>query len=205
VPGSGVAERKAMRKEVTLKDGIRVVIRPMRKDDLDRSFAFFQALRTKDRAYLRHDVSRREVVAERIRAMKSGRVKRLVAVADDLIVADAALELETGGWKEHVGELRLIVASRYQRKGLGLLMARELYSIATKAKVEEIIVKMMRPQVAARSIFRKLGFHEETLLPDYVKDVKGRKQDLILMRCDLEALWRELEDFISTWDWQRMR
>ena len=53
--------------------------------------------------------------------------------------------------------------------------------------------------------FRKLGFHEETVLPDYVRDLEGHKQDMILMRCDLQALWSELEDFISTWDWQRTR
>lgn len=194
-----------MDKKVKLKDGTRVVIRPMRDDDLDRSLAFFQSLRPEDRAYLRYDVSRRDVVAERIRAMHSGRIKRLVAVAEDAIIADAALELESPGWTEHVGEIRLIVASRHQRKGLGMLMARELYSVAAKVKVEEIIVKMMRPQVAARLIFRKLGFHEETLLPDYVKDISGRRQDLILMRCDLEALWRELEEFIESHDWQRGR
>jgi L-amino acid N-acyltransferase YncA len=84
-------------------------------------------------------------------------------------------------------------------------MARELYAIAAKAKVEEIVVKMMRPQVAARSIFRKLGFHEEKLFPDYVKDIEGRKHDLIVMRCDLEALWNELEEFITEGDWRRMR
>jgi len=194
-----------MERETKLKDGTRVVIRPMRTNDLERSFAFFQALSAEDKAYLRRDVSNREVVAERIRAMESGRVKRMVAVADDRIVADAALELESRGWKEHVAELRLIVAGDYQRKGLGLSMARELYSVATEAQVEEIIVKMMRPQVAARSIFRKLGFHEETLLPDWVKDTTGHKQDLILMRCDLEALWSKLEDFIVGRDFQRMR
>jgi L-amino acid N-acyltransferase YncA len=202
----GTAWKKPiMSRELKLKDGTRVLIRPMTSDDLAASLAFFQALPAEDRAYLRHDVYDREVVLERIRAMEAGRVKRLVAVVGDRIVADAALELESRGWKEHVAELRLIVAHDYQRKGLGLLMARELYSAATEAKIEEIIVKMMRPQVAARSIFRKLGFHEETLLPDYVKDAKGRKQDLILMRCDLEALWSELEDFIATRDWQRMR
>jgi len=194
-----------MSREVKLKDGAPVEIRPMAGEDLDRSFAFFQALPAKDRAYLRRSVSSRDVVRERIEEMASGSVKRLVALAGDQIVADAALELERRGWKEHVGELRLIVARRYRRKGLGLLMARELYSIAAEVKVEEIIVKMMRPQLAARSIFRKLGFHEETVLPDYVKDAKGHKQDMILMRCELESLWQELEDFIATWDWQRTR
>jgi L-amino acid N-acyltransferase YncA len=177
----------------------------MRRNDLERSFVFFQSLSAEDKAYLRRDVSSRDVVAKRIRAMRSGGVKRLVAVVDDQIVADAALELESLGWKEHVAEVRLIVAGDYQRRGLGLLMARELYSIATEAGVEEIIVKMMRPQVAARSIFRKLGFHEETLLPDWVKDSTGHKQDLILMRCDLKALWNKLEDFIAGRDFQRSR
>ena len=194
-----------MSREIQLKDGTSVVIRPMRTDDLDRSWAFFQALSPEDRAYLRRDVTRREVVEARMRSMESGSIKRLVAVAGDRIVAEAALELEASGWKEHVGELRMIVATDHQRKGLGRFMARELYSVAAEAKVEEIMVRMMRPQVAARSIFRRLGFHEETLLPDYVKDLKGQKHDLILMRCDLEALWQELEDYIVTADWQRVR
>ncbi len=194
-----------MDKQVNLKDGSTVVIRPMAENDLDRSFAFFRALAEQDRNYLRRDVTQREVVEERIGAMQSGRVKRIVALDGDQIVADAALELESRGWKQHVAELRLVVAREYRRKGLGLLMARELYSIAAGAQVEEVVVTMMRPQIAARSIFRKLGFHEETLLADYVKDVTGRKQDLILMRCDLAALWSELEDFMATWDWQRTR
>ena len=194
-----------MSRKVRLRDGTLVVIRPMTRSDADRSFAFFESLSPEDKAYLRRDVSKKEVVEKRIRAMRSGNVKRVVALVDDRIVADAALEFEPLAWKRHVAELRLIVASDYQRKGLGMLMARELYSIATEADVEEIAVCMMRPQIAARSIFRKLGFHEETVLPDYVKDLDGHKQDMILMRCNLQALWDELEDFISTWDWQRTR
>ena len=194
-----------MSRKVKLKDGTPVAIRPMTRDDLDRSHAFFGELDAEDRAYLRRDVSARAVVEERIRAMDSGKVKRLVAVLDDRIVADAALELEGGGWKQHVAEVRLIVASEVQRKGLGRLMARELFSIAAEEQVEEIMVKMMRPQIAARSIFRRLGFHEETLLPDYVKDLSGQKHDLILMRCDLEALWEKMEDAVVHGDWQRGR
>lgn len=194
-----------MDKEVCLKDGTPVAIRTMTAADLEASCAFFAALSKLDRAYLRRDVTRREVVAQRIEALGSGKVKRLVALIGDRIVADAALEMAGQGWDEHVAELRLIVAREYRRKGLGALMARELYALAAEAKIEELRVKMMRPQKAARSIFRKLGFHEETLLPDYVKDARGKKQDLILMRCDLEALWRELEDFMATRDWQRVR
>ena len=194
-----------MSNRVELKDGTSVEIRPMSTEDLDRSVAFFQSLTPQDRLYLRHDVTRREEVEARIQAMQAGRAKRLVALDGERIVADAALELEPSSWKRHVGEIRLIIANPYKRKGLGMLLARELYSMAVEAKVEEVMVRMMRPQLAARSIFRKLGFHEETLLPDYVKDAEGRKQDLVLMRCDLEGLWQKLEDFIADRDWGRSR
>ena len=41
------------------------------------------------------------------------------------------------------------------------------------------------------------------MLSDYVKDSSGQKQDLILARCDLEELWRRMEDFVALSDWAR--
>jgi L-amino acid N-acyltransferase YncA len=194
-----------MEKKVKLKDGSGVLIREMREGDIDRSFAFFRELPEEDRAYLRVDVTKRDVVEERIRAMESGKTLRLVAVIDDQIVADGALELAAHGWTKHVAELRLIVARPFQRKGLGMLMARELYALAAGNKVEEVIVEIMSPQVEALTIFKNLGFHQEAVLRDYVKDVAGKKHDLVLMRCDLESLWQTLEDHIDHADWQRTR
>jgi L-amino acid N-acyltransferase YncA len=190
---------------VKLKDGTEVLIRPMTADDLDRSFAFFKSLPEEDRAYLRADTTKREVVERRIRIMEAGGARRIVAIVDDSIVADGALELQGPGWKEHLGELRLIVARPYQRKGLGMLMARELYRLAAAEKLKEIVVEMMRPQVAAQNIFRKLGFRDEGVFPDHVRDLKGKKHDLVVMRCDLEALWQELEEYLTGMDWQRTR
>lgn len=194
-----------MQKIVKLKDKTEVLIREMTREDLDESLAFFSLLPEEDRAYLRREVTQREVVERRISEIEAGAVMRLVAVVDDRIVADGSLETSAVEWKKHVGELRLIVGKPYRRQGLGALMARELYLLAASAKMEEIIVKMMRPQVAAQNIFRRLGFHEEASLHDYVKDQAGTKQDLILMRCNLEALWQEMEDFLSSSDWERSR
>lgn len=194
-----------MTSTLQLKDGSEVVIRPMTEDDLDRSLEFFRSLRDEERAYLRVDVTKREVVERRIQAMQSGTVKRLVAAVDDRIVADGALELGAAGWREHMGEIRLIVAPAWQRKGLGMLLARDLYRLAATTGLEDIVAKMMRPQMAARSIFHRLGFREQATLRDYVKDIQGGKQDLIVMHCNLQALWQELEELLSESDWQRVR
>ncbi len=125
-------------------------------------------------------------------------------VVGPVIVIDA-LKLAWEDWTAHIAELRLIIAGPFQRKGLGMLMARELYDLAASEKVEQIIVRMARPQVAARNIFRRLGFREEMMLSDHIKDRKGESHDLIVMRCNLEAIWNELEDFFGGADWQRSR
>jgi L-amino acid N-acyltransferase YncA len=194
-----------MEKVIKIKDGTEVFIRNMSKEDLEKSLAFFQALPAEDRRYLRRDVTKRAVVAERINAMQSGRVKRLVALLNDEIIAEGSLELETREWKKHIGEIRLLVARSFQRQGLGRLMARELYFLALSGKIEELVVKIMRPQVRACSIFTRLGFVEDIALGEYVKDQTGAKQDLILMRCELQALMKEMEDHMADSDWERSR
>ncbi len=186
--------------KVKLKDGVEVVIRGMRREDLEASLAFFRALPEDSKLSLRRDVTMRESVEERIREMEEGLVKRLVAVSDGAIVADGALEFSHFGWERHVGELRLFVAAPYQRKGLGMLMAGALYRLAAPAGIEEIVVRMMASQIAAVRIFKKLGFREEAVLRGYAKDVKGARQDLVLMRCPLEDLWQKYEDFVQETD-----
>lgn len=194
-----------METKVRMKDGVEVLIRPMAEDDFERSYDFFQTLTEEDRVFLRADVSDPEVIRMRVQKAVTGSSVRLVAIDCGRIVADGTLELERQGWKKHMGEVRLFVAPTHQRKGLGLLMARELYVLAQEYRVEELIVKMMRPQKGARRIFKKLGFTETSVLLDYVKDISGKKQDLIIMRSDMKNLWREWEEFIALSDWNRTR
>jgi ribosomal protein S18 acetylase RimI-like enzyme len=194
-----------MKTQVELKNGEKATIRDITVDDIDRSHDFFSALPEEDRAYLRVDVTQKDVVERRIRDIHPDRIIRLVALHDDQIIADGSLESEGTGWKEHIAEMRLIVARPYQRMGLGMLLARELYLLAAKRQVEEIVIRFMGAQEAARTIFTNLGFHLDAILHHYVKDLYGKPQDLIIMRCNLEELWMELEAHIKANDWQRTR
>ncbi len=192
-------------KTVTLKDGSQVVIRGMVPGDAQRSFEFFAGLPADDRRYLRVDVTRWEMVDRRTRELDSGRVVRLVADDGEKIVADGTLELEGHGWGNNVAELRVIVARPYQRLGLGTIVARELYFLAAERKVDRIVVRMMRPQAGAHRIFKRLGFADEFLIPEHVRDQDGNWQDLIIMRCNLEDMWREMERLLEGSDiqWHR--
>ncbi len=192
-------------KTVTLADGRKVTIRNMHPDDVEPSFTFFCELPDEDRKYLRLDVTRREVVERRTTELDRSRVERIVVVHEDEIVADGSLELQGHGWGDKVAEVRLIIARPWQRFGLGTLVARELFHLASKHRMDRIVVRLMRPQVGAHRIFQRLGFHEEFLIPEHVRDQAGEWQDLIIMRCPLEDLWREMEFELETSDWQRHR
>ena len=194
-----------MKKNVKLKDGTKVVLRQLKKKDRNRLTTFFRSLPKEDRRYLRVDITDKETIKQIIKSSKSGASSRIIALINDKIVADGLLELEKMKWKKHFCEIRLMVSNDYRRKGLGMLLARELYLIAISEKVEEIIVKMMKPQVAAINIFKKMGFKKETVLPDYVKDSEGTKRDLIIMRCNVNEMWKELEEYLEDSDWQRTR
>jgi GNAT superfamily N-acetyltransferase len=189
-------------KTLTLKDGQEVTIRNMKPSDVEMSFSFFSELPEEDRRYLRVDVTRREIVERRTTELDSGRVDRLVALVDDEIVADGSLELQGHGWGDNIGEIRLMVARPYQHLRLGTLLARELYYLAMQRKLDRIVVRVMRPQSRAHHIMQRLGFKEEFLIPEHVRDQDGTWQDLIIMRCNLDELWNEMESLVEASDWR---
>jgi len=194
-----------MNKIETLKDGTKVLIRDLTPKDLDLLMKFYNALPEEDRKYLRVDVTDRDVVKQRLKRIETGRINRIIAVKEDEIVADGALEMFDDEWRKHQGELRTLVSQSFQRKGLGMLLMRELYFFAVQKKVEKLIARIMRPQIAARNICRRLGFHEEIVIPDYLRDRGDDTQDMIVMTCDMKEFWKELEHFYMDSDWQKRR
>lgn len=194
-----------MDKTEKMKDGTEVTIRPLVPQDADRLMDFYGALPEEDRKYLKFDVTDRKVVVKRLRRVESGDDIRIVAVHGGLIVASGALELSGEAWSKHQGEIRVIIARPFQKRGLGTIMIRELYFIAVQNRIQTIVARMMRPQVGAQKIFRRLGFREESMMPDFVKDLQGSSQDLIVMTCDVKELWKQLDRTFSESDWQRCR
>ena len=151
------------------------------------------------------DVTKKENLQKRIDMMETGLVDRIVALYGDKIIADGALEMSPHEWQQHTADIRIIMHKDFRRRGLGMIMARELYYLAAAKKVEKIMVKIMRKQEAVKNSFHRLGFHEEALLPDYVKDRKGRIQDLLIMSIDMKELWEEMEHEWHLSDFQRSR
>ena len=194
-----------MEKTEKMKDGTEVTIRLLVPQDIDKLMEFYASLPEDDRRYLKFDVMDRKAVSRRLRRIESGDDIRIVAVHGGVIVASGVLELSGDAWNKHQGEIRVIVAHPFQKRGLGTVVIRELYFVAVQNQLQTIVARMMRPQVGAQKIFRRLGFREESMLPDFVKDLQGGSQDLIVMACDVKELWKQLDRTFSESDWQRCR
>jgi len=194
-----------MDKTERMKDGTEVTIRRIVANDIDRLMEFYGSLPEEDRRYLKFDVTDRKVVAKRLRRIETGDDIRIAAVHGGVVVGSGALEISGEAWSKHQGEIRVLIARPFQHRGLGTIMIRELYFVAVQNKIETIVARMMRPQVGAQKVFRRLGFRDETMLPDFVKDLQGGSQDLIVMTCNVKDLWKELDRTFSESDWQRCR
>lgn len=169
--------------------------------DVDSSHRFFMDLPPEDRKYLRVDVTQRDLVEHRIRESVEGGSYRLVALLDDKIVGDGALEFSGEGWHRHNGEIRVIVAREYQELRLGKLLIAALFRAAQQRGVSKVVAKLASPQTRARQILERLGFHVDSVIPDYIEDVDGNVHSMVLMSCTLDQMSRELKGFYRTDHW----
>jgi len=183
-------------KEVELREGQLVTLRLMTPGDETTMLEFFRKLPENDRLFLREDVTDPEVIHEWAKNLDYNQVIPILAIKNDEIIGDASLHMESHGWSTHVGEIRLAVSREYRGKGLGFLLTKEIFFLALSLKLEKVMAQMMENQVGIIKILKTIGFKEEAILKDHVKDLHGDKHNLLIMSNDVRAIWKKMEDFI---------
>jgi len=178
---------EGFRKEARLKDGTRVILRPMVKEDRDKLIDFFQRVAEKDRQFLRNDVRDPNVIDGWVNNIDYYKVFPLLAEVDGKIVGDATLHMRRSGWKRHLGNIRVVVAEEYQRRGLGTLLINELAELATEFGLEKLVSEIYFNSPGALFAFKRAGFGVKAVFEDLVKDLWGNNADMIVMVCDVEA------------------
>jgi len=169
-------------KTVVIRDGTRVTLRPMVKEDKEELKEFFARVPEEDRWYLKEDVADPKVIEFWVRDLNYDRVLPIVAEVEGKIVADATLHRRNFGGSKHVGKMRVVVAREYREKGLGTWMAMDIISNALECGVDKLVCELVPDaQQAAFEGLRRVGFVEEAVLRDYVKDPQGGSHDLVMM------------------------
>ncbi len=185
-------------KEIALRDGSRVMLRPCTQGDTDILFDFFKALTDRDRRYFKHDVNRRQTIAGWCEDLNYDKVLPLLAVADDgaaaQVVANGTLHTEEHGWSTHVARIRLQVRPSHRRRGLGQAMVRELCDRAHLRGIDKIQAHLRADNERGLRLMRKIGFVDEGVFKKHAVDKRGRRHDIIVLYQDLEDLWRLMEE-----------
>ena len=189
-------------KKSKMKDGTEVTFRPLVAGDKAKLLSFFRSLPEKDRLFLKEDVTQEEVIDRWIKNLNYDHVLPILVEKEGEIIADGTLHSNSYGWSRHVGEVRLVVSPAFQNRGLGSLLAHELVGQAQKIGLEKVQAQVIESEVGAIVMLERIGFQIGAVLKDYVKDRKGRKQNLVIMINDVMELWRLMEDLIQDSDWQ---
>jgi GNAT superfamily N-acetyltransferase len=174
-------------KEITLKDGSKCKLRPLRKDDEKAFHEFFLAVPEPERMFIKHRVIQPEVIRDWCQNIDLGRHLPLLALMDGKIVGDATLHQQLGGWKRHIARVSVLVLPKYRGRGLARALVTEIVTLARSLSLEKVEAEFIGEQEAAIKMFALLGFSNLVRLEDYVKDMQAISHDYVLMGLNLKT------------------
>jgi len=174
-------------KKVTLKDGLKITLRPLKKDDEKAFHDFFAAIPERERMFIKHRVQDPEVIRGWCQNIDYGRNLPLLAVVDGQIIGDASLHQQLGGWKRHVGRVSVLVHPKFRGHGLGRLLVEEIVDVARNLGLERAEAEFLGEQEAGMKVFAIVGFSQLFKLEDHVKDMQAINHDYVLMSLKLKT------------------
>jgi predicted acetyltransferase len=177
-------------KEVILKDGTGVTLRPLKQGDENALFEMFKQFSKDELWFLNHDVSDPRLFEDWVKSLDLNRVVSIVALLEGRIISNAALMMKHYGAKSHIGKVRIAVEPSFREKRLGTWMLLDLVNVAMAIGLKMVVMRLVQERDASlMSAVRKLDFTEEAVLEDYVLDRGGDPCNLIIMTKRLPTEW----------------
>src|SRR6266487_1888871 len=174
-------------KEIKLKDGLKVALRPLRKDDEQKFHEFFLAVPERERMFIKHRVTDAAVIRDWCQNIDLGRNLPMLAITDRKIIGDVTLHQQLVGWKRHIGRVSVLVHPQFRGRGLAKALVVEIIELARGIGLEKLEAEFIGEQETAIKMFGLLGFARLLRLPDYVRDMKAISHDYVLMGLGLET------------------
>jgi RimJ/RimL family protein N-acetyltransferase len=169
-------------------DSDNLTLRLMNADDGERMLQFAQELPPEDLLFLRMDITQPEGIQQWMSNLKEGRTVSVLADVNGDIAGYASLHHNEVSWQRHLGEIRLQVSQRHRSRGLGRVLASEIFQVARQLGLRKVVAQMTPDQKGATATFERLGFQPEALLQDFVIDRGQRTRDLVVMSYDMTGL-----------------
>ncbi len=177
------------RQVITLRDGTRVLLRPLVKEDYRALSDLYMNVSFEDRRYMRHDVNDPEVIRAWIDQLDYDSVLPIVAVVGDRIVGNTTLHFNRGPAR-HRAEIRIFLAKDYRRRGLGNKLLQAVIDIARKKGLFMLEVQVVSDQIEVIKAMKNSGFEKACTFENYFMFPDGELRDIIHLILHL----RKVED-----------
>lgn len=171
------AQLARYRQVKVLPDGLRVLLRPLGKDDTEQLAALFEHAAAEDLERFRSDPTDQQVVEGWVENLDLSKVFPLVVVVNERIVGDATIHFGTK-FQRHLGWIRLFLDREFRRRGIGTLMISSSIEIARRVGLHQLIAFVPTDQPQVIKAFENLGFQNEFLHQDYAILQDGRTLDV---------------------------
>src|SRR5437879_4671901 len=157
--------------------------------------AFAQALPAHDLLFLPRNISEPKVLSAWVKEIERGAITSLLAVTDGKVVGCGTLVRDPYSWSPHVGEIRMVVSLDVRGQGVGRALSQETFALALGAGLEKFTVQMTIDQRGAIALFESLGLKAEPLLRDHVRDVDGKKHDIVMLGHNVTQVRAQMEAY----------
>jgi ribosomal protein S18 acetylase RimI-like enzyme len=172
-------------KDIKVKDGSKVKLRPLKRTDEKEFHALFQAIPEQERMFIKHRVTEIDVIRDWCQNIDLGRNLPLLASDGAKIFGVATLHQQLGGWKRHIGRVSVLVQPKVRGRGIARALVHEIVEIARATGLEKVEAEFIGGQETAIHMFAMLGFSELWRREDYVKDMQAITHDYVMMGLDL--------------------
>jgi len=182
-------------KEIILRDGAGVTLRPLQQGDEDLLFRMYNRLPEEDRWFLDADVSNIETIRNWVMETEKKGLVSIVGALEGEIIAHAVLLWRSYGAKRHIGKIRLTVDPSFRERHLGTWILLDIHNLAISMGLEMLVMRLIagRDSYVIKGV-RRLDFSEEAVLKNYVKDREGNPHDLLIMVKRLKRGWDKIID-----------
>jgi GNAT superfamily N-acetyltransferase len=167
--------------EAAMRDGTRLLLRPLRRDDTAALYDFFQRLPLETRHAAWDDIGDRELVESWGEDIDYDKVFPLLALDGTKIVAEATLHRRKGGPLRLVGRIKWMIDPLYRGRGLGTLMIQEFVRIANHRGLRHLVCMLITDlERDAVQTLEEVGFNGY-FVPGYGTDPSGNQHDMVMM------------------------
>ncbi|MEW5868319.1 MAG: GNAT family N-acetyltransferase [Chloroflexota bacterium] len=178
------------RQVITLRDGTRILLRPLLKEDRQALLDLFLPVAFEDRRYTRHNINDPDVVSAWTENINYDTIFPLVATVGERIVGIGTLHFAEGPAR-HRCELRIFLAKDFRRRGLGNKLIQGLIDHARRRGMHFIEVQIVSDHVDVIKAMQTAGFETVCNFEDYFILPDGELRDVVHLMLKLRTVENE--------------